>query len=201
LWSIRLNPLASRFQPWSGVEFFVYMTRTAHRWLCGFMRSGPDPGPRSTQAAAARAGMMHYDLVGRGPFFRARSARPASAVEAGVPARHSSPRFTSSCIANCESPTIAWPALLSSRACRPRGLATAASIVSPGLRNARQQNLGEAVHEGKQGLLSSAHAEDLPPHLFHARGEAFLSPNKSSCHHAPLNSWSIAARRNAMGFA
>jgi hypothetical protein len=53
--------------------------------------------------------------------------------------------------ANYESPTIACLALVSSRARRPRALATAASMAcQPGLGNARQQNLGEAVHEGKR---------------------------------------------------
>jgi hypothetical protein len=35
------------------------------------------------------------------------SGQAASAVEAGTRGRHPSPRFTKSCIANCESPTIA----------------------------------------------------------------------------------------------
>jgi hypothetical protein len=34
------------------------------------------------------------------------SGQAASAVEAGIRVRHPSPRFTKSCIANCESPTI-----------------------------------------------------------------------------------------------
>ncbi len=46
-----------------------------------------------------------------------------------------------------------------------------------GLGNARQQDLGEAVHEGKKGLLGSAQTKDLTPHLFHTGGESFLSPN------------------------
>jgi hypothetical protein len=49
------------------------------------------------------------------PMLCARSAQPASvaAVETGTP--HRAPRFTSSCNADCASPTIAWLALLSNR--------------------------------------------------------------------------------------
>ncbi len=65
------------------------------------------------------------------PTPRGRSARMAFAAAAEIWVRHSSPRVTKSCIANFESPAIAWPAFFSKRECRPRALATAASIASP----------------------------------------------------------------------
>ena len=67
----------------------------------------------------------------RGPRGALRSVGQAFAVAAEIHVRHASPRVTKSCIANFESPTIAWPAFFSKRACRPRALATAASIASP----------------------------------------------------------------------
>jgi len=72
----------------------------------------------------------------------------------GIRARHSSPCLTKSCIANCESPTNAWPVLFSKRTCRPRALAMLACIAStPGFGTQVGTTLGTLFKKRPKGLL------------------------------------------------
>ncbi len=97
---------------------------------------GPSPhqataeSNRPTLAAPAHTRVLirSYMPTPRPPI---RYVPAASAVATGTRVRHASLCFTISCIASCESPTIAWPAVFSTRACRPLALATAASRASP----------------------------------------------------------------------
>jgi hypothetical protein len=81
-------------------------------------------------------------------------------VAAGRRARHRNSRssffavLTKSCIANCESPTSAWPVLFSKRTCRPRALAMVACIAStPGFGTQVSTTLGTLFKKRPKGLL------------------------------------------------
>ncbi len=45
-------------------------------------------------------------------------------------------------------------------------------------RDARQQNLGEAVDKSKKRLLGPPEAEQFPPDLFDRPGEPFFDPTR-----------------------
>jgi hypothetical protein len=118
----------------------------------------------------------------------------------GIRVHHSSPNLTRSCIANRESPAIACPALLSSRACRPRALATATSIASP---------VGSGTHVSKILARLSTKAKKAcwarprrkMSRLICSIPAASRSSDPMIVSSRPLNSWSIAALRNALGLA
>jgi len=134
------------------------------------------------------------------PTPRVRPLRAPFAVAAEIHVRHPSPQATKSCIANFESPTIAWPALLSSWTCRRRALATAASIASPP---------GSGTHVSRILARLSTNANracwDLPRRNISRRTCSMLAASRSSApiivSSRPLNSCSIAALRKALGLA
>jgi hypothetical protein len=77
-----------------------------------------------------------------------------------TPGLHFSPRFTKSCMAACESPTIELPAILTRLLCR--SLARAIAWSRTPLRRfwyAGEQDFGEAVHVREQRLLCPADPE------------------------------------------
>lgn len=133
------------------------------------------------------------------PMVCAPSAQPASVAAVETTAPHRSPRFTSSCNADCDSPTIAWPALQQSDVTPFRPRHGGIHCLCTRLGNAGQQNLGQTVHQREQGLLCSPKPGDLPADL------AILVASRSSAPSIvasrPFNSWSIAPLRKALGLA
>jgi len=109
-------------------------------------------------------------------------------------------QIIASAIAKCESPDIAWPALLSSRAWRPRALETAASIASPA---------GSGTHVSKILARLSTKANKAcwarPKRKISRLIWSMLVASRSSApiivSSRPVNSWSIAALRKALGLA
>ena len=92
--------------------------------------------------------------------------------------RHPLPWITKSCIASCESPTIA---------CRRSSIACVSALrprdggfhrLHPRLGNAGEQDLGQAVHECEQGLLGPPEPEHLRPDLLDTGGKSFFGSDQ-----------------------
>ncbi len=124
---------------------------------------GPSPlqaiaeSNRPTLPAPAHTCVLHQDLVCQrpgcpfAPCWRLPRSQPELAF---VMLRYVSPK---SCIASCESPTIAWPAVFSTRACRPLALAAAASRASPpGSGTHISTTLAGSERDGQSGRTNSA---------------------------------------------
>jgi len=105
----------------------------------------------------------------------ARAGRLAFAAEAETSAPHRSPFFTNSCIARRDSSPIAWPAFQQSGVPALRPGNGRGQRMSVRFGNAGQQNLGETVHQGEQGLLRSIQWYHALPDLLNAGGQPVLS--------------------------